>query len=109
VTEPKAARPLFCLFREWSDGNISLRAVIPRRNPSLNAALKGRTAMMSVVVAMIVVLAIAAGVVVTVLIDMKSRSWRWAVKMMRLARRAARYLNRQAAQYLNREASGFPR
>jgi hypothetical protein len=65
--------------------------------------------MMSVVVAMIVVLAIAAGVVVTVLIDMKSRSWRWAVKMMRLARRAARYLNRQAAQYLNREASGFPR
>jgi hypothetical protein len=64
--------------------------------------------MTSVVVAMIVVLAIAAGIVVAVLIEMKSRSWRWAVKMTRLARQGARYLNRQAAQYLNREASGFP-
>ena len=65
--------------------------------------------MTSVVVAMIVVLAIAAGIVVAVLIEMKSRSWRWAVKMTRLARQGVRYLNRQAAQYLNREASGFPR
>ena len=65
--------------------------------------------MMSVVVAMILVLAIAAGVLVAVLVGMKGRSWRWAVKMIRLARQAARYLNRQAAEYLNREASGFPR
>jgi hypothetical protein len=65
--------------------------------------------MMSVVVAMMLVLAIAAGVVIAVLVGMKSRSWRWAPKMFRLARRTARYLNRQAAQYLNREASGFPR
>jgi hypothetical protein len=65
--------------------------------------------MMSVVVAMILVLAIVAGVVVAVLIEMKSRSWRWAIKMIRLARQGGRYLNRQAAQYLNREASGFPR
>ena len=72
-------------------------------------ALKGRIPMTSVVVAMIVVLAIVAGVVVTVLIDMKSRSWRWAVEMASLARQAAQYLNRQAAQYLDREPSGFPR
>jgi hypothetical protein len=57
--------------------------------------------MMSVVVAMILVLAVAAGVVVAVLIEMRSRSWRWAVNMIRLARRAT--------QYLNREVSGFPR
>ncbi len=65
--------------------------------------------MTSVVVAMILVLAIVAGVVIAVLIDMESRSWRWAVKMARLARHAVRYLDRQAAQYLNREASSFPR
>ncbi len=62
-----------------------------------------------VVNAMLVVLAIAAGVVVAVLIDMKSRSWRWAAKMFRLARQGARYLNRHAAEYLNRDASGLPR
>jgi peptidoglycan/LPS O-acetylase OafA/YrhL len=65
--------------------------------------------MTSVVVAMILVLTIAAGIVVAVLIEMKSRSWRWAVKMTRLARRGARHLNQQATQYFNREASGFPR
>jgi hypothetical protein len=65
--------------------------------------------MTSVVVAMIVVLAIVAGVVIAVLIDMKSRSWRWAVKMSSLARQAVRYLDRQAAQFLNREASSLPR
>jgi hypothetical protein len=65
--------------------------------------------MMSVVVAMILVLAISAGVLVAVLVDMKSRSWRWAIKIIRLARQAARYLNRQDSEYLNREASGFPR
>ena len=65
--------------------------------------------MTSVVVAMIVVLASVAGVVIAVLVEMKSRSWRWAVNMMCLARQAARYLDRQADQYLNREASGFPR
>jgi hypothetical protein len=46
--------------------------------------------MTSVVVAMIVVLAVVAGVVVAVLIEMKSRSWRWAFKMARVARQTAR-------------------
>jgi hypothetical protein len=68
--------------------------------------------MMSVVVAMILVLAIVAGVVVAVLIEMKSRSWRWAFKMARVAKQTVRYLRRHfkryAAQYLNREASGIP-
>jgi type II secretory pathway component PulJ len=68
--------------------------------------------MMSVVVAMSLVLAIVAGVVVAVLIEMKSRSWRWAPKMARIARQTVRYLRRHlrryAAQYLNREASGLP-
>ena len=65
--------------------------------------------MTNVVVAMTVVLAISAGVVVAVLIGMKSRSWRWAAKMFRLARQGVRYLNRHAVEYLNREASGLPR
>ena len=65
--------------------------------------------MTSVVVAMILVLAVVAGVVVAVLVEMRSRSWRWALNMIRLAKHAARYLNRQAAQYLDREPSGFPR
>jgi len=73
-----------------------------------NAALEGRRPMTSVVVAMILVLAIVVGVVVAVLVGMKSRSWRWAVKMTRLARQGVRYLNRQAAQYLNRGASELP-
>jgi hypothetical protein len=68
--------------------------------------------MMSVVVAMILVLAVAAGVLIAVLIGMKSRSWRWAFKMVRVARQTVRYLRRHlkrfAAQYLDREASGFP-
>ena len=62
-----------------------------------------------VVVPMLVVLAIAAGVVVAVLIEMKSRRWRWAAKMFRLAKKGVRHLNRHAVQYLNREASGLPR
>ena len=65
--------------------------------------------MLSVVIAMILVLAIVVGVVVTVLIEMKSRSWRWAINLVRLAKAGKRYVNRYVEQYLNGEASGFPR
>ena len=65
--------------------------------------------MTNVVVAMFLVLAIAAGVVVAVLIEMKSRSWRWAAKMFRLVRQGVRYLNQHAVEYLHRDASGLPR
>ena len=65
--------------------------------------------MTSVVVSMVLVLAVVAGVVVAVLVEMKSRSWRWAINMVRLAKAGKRYVNRYVEQYLNREASGFPR
>ena len=66
---------------------------------------KAEQLMLSVVIAMILVLAVVVGVVVAVLIEMKSRSWRWAINMLRLAKAGRRYVNRQIEQYNSREAS----